>query len=53
MISIMVYNIEVALRLIRENNGKVLQEPAAEARQKVALFADPTGNVFSLYQHGG
>jgi predicted enzyme related to lactoylglutathione lyase len=50
LISIMVYSISDTLKLIMENNGKVVQVPDNNAREVVARFSDPAGNVLCLYQ---
>ncbi len=50
LISIMVYSIFDSLKLIVENNGKVVQAPSDKASDVTALFSDPAGNVFCLYQ---
>jgi uncharacterized protein len=46
LISIMVSNISLALELIKENGGSILQVETV----KTAVFSDPTGNVFCLYE---
>ena len=50
LISIMVYSINDTLKLVAENKGKVVQAPADNASEVTALFSDPAGNVFCLYQ---
>ncbi len=51
MISIMVNSIADTIKLIVENDGKIVQAPGATSTEQVALFSDPAGNVFCLYQH--
>ena len=50
LISIMVYSVSDTLKLIVENNGKVVQNPDGNASEVIARFSDPAGNVFCLYQ---
>ncbi len=50
LISIMVYSVADTLKLIVENNGKVVQTPDENSSEVIALFLDPAGNIFSLYQ---
>jgi uncharacterized protein len=50
LISIMVYSISDTLKLIVENNGKVVQPPDSNSAEVIARFSDPAGNVFCLYQ---
>ncbi|MEP7233409.1 MAG: VOC family protein [Ginsengibacter sp.] len=49
LISIMVDSAADTLKLVVENNGKVVREPEGEG-EVIALFSDPAGNVFCLYQ---
>lgn len=51
LISIMVFNMSETLKLIVENKGRIVQLPDKNAREQIARFADPAGNIFSLYQH--
>ena len=51
VISIMVYDIRETLRKVVEHGGNIIEQPDAEASEKIALFADPTGNILCLYQH--
>ncbi len=50
LISIMVYSVSDTLKLIVENNGKVVQIPDDNSSEVIARFSDPAGNVFSLYE---
>jgi uncharacterized protein len=50
LISIMVDSISDTLKLIGENNGKVVQLPDNSSSEVIARFSDPAGNVFCLYQ---
>lgn len=49
LISIMVTNAADTLKLVVKNGGNIIQEPEGDD-QVIALFADPAGNVFCLYQ---
>lgn len=51
LISIMVYSIADTLKLIMQNNGKIVQTPNENAAEITARFLDPAGNLFSLYQN--
>ena len=50
LISIMVYSVSDTLKIIVENNGKVVQPPDNNSSEVIARFSDPAGNVFCLYQ---
>jgi predicted enzyme related to lactoylglutathione lyase len=50
LISIMVDSIPETLSLIALNGGSVISTGDPEAKEKVALFADPFGNVLQLYE---
>jgi uncharacterized protein len=50
LISIMVDSIPETLALITSNGGRVIDAGNPEAKEKVALFADPYGNVMQLYE---
>ena len=50
LISIMVYSVSDTLKLITQNNGKVVQVPDNNSSEVIARFSDPAGNVFCLYQ---
>ena len=52
-ISIMVDNIQSTVDLIMAHGGKIIQRMDIDSQQKFALFSDPAGNIFGLYQHGG
>ncbi|CAN5537739.1 hypothetical protein BH11BAC3_BH11BAC3_26170 [soil metagenome] len=51
MISIMVNNIANTIKLVTANDGQIVQAPNEGSSEKIALFSDPAGNVFCLYQH--
>lgn len=51
IISIMVDSVADTMTLITENGGAILQVPDENTSTVVALFSDPAGNIFSLYQH--
>lgn len=53
MISIMVDDAAATLELIPAHGGKVIRPIGADAPEITALFTDPAGNLFSIYQHGG
>lgn len=50
LISIMVFSLSDTLKLIAENNGKIIQVPGKDSPEQVARFSDPAGNLFCLYQ---
>lgn len=50
LISIMVYSVSDTLKLIVENNGKVVQTSDINSTEVIARFSDPAGNTFCLYQ---
>ena len=50
-ISLMVKDIETTMKLITENGGTILEPVGKDLPAITALFSDPAGNVFSLYQH--
>src|SRR5258707_15706520 len=37
--------------LILREGGVVIESPKPEAREVTALFKDPAGNIFGLYEH--
>ena len=49
LISIMVKSASDTLKLIVENQGKIIRDPGYNG-EVIALFSDPAGNVFCLYQ---
>ncbi|SRR5579883_1206385 len=49
-ISIMVDSIADTLHLITANGGRVIDPGDPNAHEKLALFADPFGNVLQLYE---
>jgi predicted enzyme related to lactoylglutathione lyase len=50
LISIMVNDIADTLKLIVENNGKVVEAASYNSSEVTARFLDPAGNIFCLYQ---
>lgn len=50
LISIMVNNLETAVNSILANGGKIVQPPGLDTAEKTALFSDPAGNIFCLYE---
>jgi predicted enzyme related to lactoylglutathione lyase len=50
-LSLMVKDMEATLQLITENGGTIIQPVGKDLPDITALFSDPAGNVFSLYQH--
>jgi hypothetical protein len=50
LVSIMVYSIGQTLESVLANGGTIIQPPENDPSGKTALFADPTGNIFCLYQ---
>lgn len=49
LISIMVDSVSDTLKLVVENDGKIIQ-PSEDTSEIIARFSDPAGNVFCLYQ---
>ena len=49
----MVDDMKTSLKLLVEHGGKIIQPAGVELPETIALFSDPAGNVFSLYQHRG
>lgn len=52
IISIMVNNATITSEAIIANGGSIIQPAAHDAPEKVALFKDPDGNIWSIYEHG-
>jgi uncharacterized protein len=50
IISIMVYSIVTTVKSIIENGGQIHQQEKITPSSKTALFRDPAGNLFSIYQ---
>src|SRR5690348_15964327 len=50
LIYIMVDSLEVTIKKIIANGGSIVQPLGADAPEITARFADPAGNVISLYQ---
>jgi uncharacterized protein len=49
---IYVQDVPASAKLIAANGGVILKQPFAEGNLTVAHFADPTGNVFGIWQFG-
>jgi predicted enzyme related to lactoylglutathione lyase len=49
-IHIMVRNVAASMAAVMANGGTVLEGPGRHLPEITARFADPTGNVFGLYQ---
>ncbi len=50
---IMVADAERTCDLVADHGGEVLQRPDPAAREVLARFRDPAGNVFGIYQEPG
>jgi uncharacterized protein len=50
MVYIMVDSVEAAVKAVKANGGKIVQEIGGDAPEITARFADPAGNVLGLYQ---
>ncbi|HTE26980.1 VOC family protein [Flavitalea sp.] len=50
-ISLMVSDMEATLKLINEKGGNIIKPAGGDLPEITALFSDPAGNIFSLYQH--
>ena len=50
---IMTDDIDRTCRRVAEEGGEVLEAPDPDAREIVAQFQDPAGNVFGIYQERG
>lgn len=50
LVHIMVFNIEDAMKKLKEHGGKIVQEVGMELPEITARFSDPAGNIFGLYQ---
>lgn len=53
LISIMVDDAAATLELITANGGKIVEKVGRHSPEITARFTDPTGNLWSIYQHGG
>lgn len=53
LIYIMVDNIESTIAALNANGGRIVQPVGADAPEITARFADPSGNIFGLYQQPG
>jgi len=49
----MVDNMSAAINAIESNGGIIVQPIGRDAPEITALFSDPAGNVFGLYQEAG
>jgi predicted enzyme related to lactoylglutathione lyase len=52
-IHIMVDDIEKSMKAVAANGGKIVRGVGEHAPEITAKFADPSGNVFGLYQERG
>jgi predicted enzyme related to lactoylglutathione lyase len=52
-IHLMVDDIEVAMKNVVANGGKIVREVGGDAPEITAWFSDPTGNVLGLFQEKG
>jgi predicted enzyme related to lactoylglutathione lyase len=50
MIYIMVDDIEVTIKKVTENGGKIIQPVGMDAPEITARFSDPAGNIMGLFQ---
>jgi predicted enzyme related to lactoylglutathione lyase len=50
LVHIMVDDIEVSMRKIKDHGGSIVQEVGMDAPEITAWFRDPSGNVLGLYQ---
>jgi predicted enzyme related to lactoylglutathione lyase len=49
-IYLMVSDIDVAMKLVIDNGGKIVRPVGTDAPEITASFSDPTGNVLGLFQ---
>jgi uncharacterized protein len=49
----MVDDAQKTLNLVVANGGKIVRPLGADPPEITALFRDPAGNVFGIYQHRG
>jgi uncharacterized protein len=49
-IYLMVNDIDVAMKLVVDNGGKIVRPVGMDAPEITAWFSDPTGNVLGLFQ---
>jgi uncharacterized protein len=49
-IYLMVNDIDVAIKLVNDNGGKIVRPVGMDAPEITAWFSDPTGNVLGLFQ---
>lgn len=52
-VSIMVDDAQQTLKDIEAAGGKIVEPINEHSPEITARFADPTGNVWTIYQHGG
>ncbi|MDB5131252.1 MAG: hypothetical protein JWR02_1001 [Mucilaginibacter sp.] len=53
VVSIMVDSLDETVNLLTANGSKIVNRIKISEMEEVAWFADPTGNIFGLYQHPG
>ena len=53
IISIMVDDAEATMEAIAANGGNIVQPIGKDFPEITALFTDPAGNLWSIYQHKG
>src|SRR5688572_15124224 len=47
---LMVNDIDLAIKLVNDNGGKIVRPVGMDAPEITAWFSDPTGNVLGLFQ---
>ena len=50
LVHIMVDDIEISMKKIKDHGGSIVQEVGMDAPEITAWFRDPSGNVLGLYQ---
>ena len=50
LVYIMVDDIEITIKAIIENGGKIVQPVGMDAPEITVRFSDPSGNILGLYQ---
>lgn len=53
LISIMVLDAAATVAAIAAHGGAIVQPIGVDASAITAIFTDPAGNLWSIYQHGG
>ncbi len=51
LVHIMVDDMEQAIKMVENHGGKIVQPLTNDQNQITAIFKDPCGNIFGLYQH--